>query len=75
MSNVFWNVDGQRGDLGLHWLHGGLGRLSLHFLPARQGRKCDLDVCAGEPERAPAKQGTHRILKTQQLSMKTVIQR
>ena len=55
MSDVVWNVDGQRGDLGLHRLHWGLWSFALHLLPGGQSRECDLDVCAGEPERAPAK--------------------
>lgn len=59
MSDVVWNVDGQRGDLGLHRLHRGLWSFTLHLLPGGQGRECDLDVCAGEPERAPAKEKTN----------------
>lgn len=54
MSDVVWNVDGQWGDLGLYWFHGGLWSFAFHFFPAGQGRECDLDVCAGEPESAPA---------------------
>lgn len=56
MSDVVWNVDGQRGDLGLHGLHRRLRRLTLGFLPAGQRRKRDLDVGAGEPEGAPAQE-------------------
>lgn len=56
MSDVVWNVDGQRGDLGLHWLHRRLRGFTLGFLPAGQCRKRDLDVGAGEPEGAPAQE-------------------
>lgn len=66
MSDVVWNVDGQRGDLGLHRLHWGLWSFALHLLPGGQSRECDLDVCAGEPERAPAKgkkKTKHKIYK------------
>lgn len=63
MSDVVWNVDGQRGDLGLHRLHRGLWSFTLHLLPGGQGRECDLDVCAGEPERAPAKEKTNKTYK------------
>lgn len=56
MRDVVWNVDGQRGDLGLHRLHGRLRGFTLGFLPAGQRRKRDLDVGAGEPEGAPAQE-------------------
>lgn len=54
MSHVVWNVDGQRGDLGLYRLHGGLRGFALGFLPAGERRKRDLDVRAGEAEGAPS---------------------
>lgn len=55
MSDVVWNVDGQRGDLGLHRFHRRLRSFALGLLPAGQGRECDLDVGAGEPEGAPVR--------------------
>lgn len=55
MRDVVWNVDGEGGDLGLHWFHWGLRSFALHFLPTGQGCERDLDVRAGEPEGAPAK--------------------
>lgn len=58
MSHVVWNVDGQRGDLGLHRLHRGLRGFALGFLPAGERRKRDLDVGAGEAEGAPAAGGS-----------------
>lgn len=61
MSHVVWNVDGQRGDLGLHRLHRGLRGLALGFLPAGERRKRDLDVGAGEAEGAPA-EGESRVV-------------
>lgn len=54
MSDVVWNVDGQGGDLGLHWFHWGLRSFAPHLLPTGQGRERDLDVRTGEPEGAPA---------------------
>lgn len=54
VSHVVWNVDGQRGDLGLHRLHRGLRGFALGLLPAGQRRERDLDVGAGEAEGAPA---------------------
>lgn len=53
MRDVVWNVDGEGGDVGLHWFHRGLRSFALHFLPAGQGCECDFDVGAGEPEGAP----------------------
>lgn len=61
MSHVVWNVDGQRGDLGLHRLHRRLRGFSLAFLPAGQRRERDLDVGAGEAEGAPAS-GERRVV-------------
>lgn len=61
MSHVVWNVDGQRGDLGLHRLHRGLRGFALGLLPAGQRRERDLDVGAGEAEGAPAA-GERRVI-------------
>lgn len=61
MSHVVWNVDGQRGDLGLHRLHRRLRGFALGFLPAGQRRERDLDVGAGEAEGAPAAAERRRI--------------
>lgn len=54
VSHVIWNVDGQRGDLGLHRLHRGLRGFAFGFLAAGERRKRDLDIGAGEAEGAPA---------------------
>lgn len=53
VSDVVWNVDGQRGDLRLDRFDGRLRSFALQLLPAGQRRERDLDVCAREPERAP----------------------
>ena len=53
MSNVVWNVDSQRGYLGLDHFHWGLRGAPSLFLVTRQDCESDLDVCAGETEDAP----------------------
>lgn len=72
MSDVVWNVDGQRGDLGLYWFHWGLWSVALHFLPSGQGCECDLDVCAGEPESAPATEKQTQDLNVDENRIKSV---
>lgn len=55
VSDVIWNVDGQRGYLRLDCFHRGLrGILSLLLL-SRQDCESDLDVRAGESESAPSR--------------------
>lgn len=64
VSHVVWNVDGQRGDLGLHRLHRRLQGFALGFLPAGERRKRDLDVGAGEAEGAPAAGGSRIVTRS-----------
>lgn len=53
VSDVIWNVDGQRGYLRLDRFHWGLGRILSLLLFSGQNCESDLDVCAGESENAP----------------------
>lgn len=71
MSHVVWNVDGQRGNLGLHRLHRGLRGFALGFLFAGKRRKRDLDVGAGEAEGAPAA-GERRVVTRSTRPLRTL---
>ena len=56
MGNVVWNVDGQRRDLRLDRLLRGLRGVPPIFLAAGKCGEGNLDICAGESERAPLKE-------------------